>query len=45
MGSEQVLDVAARRHVLDSELPFQAVLDGIFGGEVLGLLRQVTGTT
>ena len=32
MGSEQVLDVAVRRHVFDSELPFQAVLDGIFGG-------------
>ena len=31
MGSEQVLDVAVRRHVFDSE--------------VLGLLRQVTGTT
>ncbi len=31
MGSEQVLDVAVRRHVFD--------------GEVLGLLRQVTGTT
>jgi hypothetical protein len=31
MGSEQVLDVAVRRHVFDSELPFQAVLDGIFG--------------
>ena len=32
MGSERVLDVAVRRHVFDSELPFQAVLDGIFGG-------------
>lgn len=32
MGSEQVLDVAVRRHVFDSQLPFQAVLDGIFGG-------------
>ncbi len=32
MGSERVADVAVRRHVFDSELPFQAVLDGIFGG-------------
>jgi hypothetical protein len=32
MASEQVLDVVVRRHVFDSELPFQAVLDGIFGG-------------
>jgi hypothetical protein len=32
MGSERVLDVAVRRHVFDSQLPFQAVLDGIFGG-------------
>lgn len=32
MGSERVVDVAVRRHVFDSELPFQAVLDGIFGG-------------
>jgi hypothetical protein len=43
MGSERVLDVAVRRHVFDSQLPFQAVLDGIFGG--IGLLRQVTRTT
>jgi hypothetical protein len=32
MGSEQVLDVAMRRHILNSERPFPAVLDGIFGG-------------
>ena len=32
MASEQVLDVVVRRHVFDSDLPFQAVLDGIFGG-------------
>jgi hypothetical protein len=31
-----VIDVAVRRHVFDSQLPFQAVL---------GLLRQATGTT
>lgn len=38
MASEQVLDVLMRRHVFDSERPFP-------DAEVLGLLRQVTGTT
>ena len=32
MASEQVLEVMVRRHVMDSERPFPAVLDGIFGG-------------
>ena len=32
MASEQVLDVMLRRHVLTSERPFAAVLDGIFSG-------------
>jgi hypothetical protein len=32
MGSEQVLDVVVRRHVFDSDRPFQAVLDGVFAG-------------
>ena len=32
MASEQVLDVAVRRHVLTSERPFQVVLDGIHAG-------------
>jgi hypothetical protein len=32
MPSERVLEVPVRRHVLDSERPFSAVLDGIFGG-------------
>jgi hypothetical protein len=32
MASEQVLDVAVRRHIFTSEWPFQVVLDGIFGG-------------
>jgi hypothetical protein len=32
MASEQVLDVAVRRHILTSERPFPDVLDGIFGG-------------
>ena len=32
MASEQVLEVLVRRHVFDSERPFDSVLDGIFGG-------------
>jgi hypothetical protein len=32
MASEQVPEVPMRRHVFDSERPFAAVLDGIFGG-------------
>jgi hypothetical protein len=32
MAAEQVLDVMLRRHVLTSERPFAAVLDGIFSG-------------
>ena len=32
MASEQVLDVAVRRHIFNSERPFPAVLDGIFDG-------------
>jgi uncharacterized protein (DUF302 family) len=32
MASEQVLEVLMRRHVFDTERPFAAVLDGIFGG-------------
>jgi pimeloyl-ACP methyl ester carboxylesterase len=31
-ASEQVLEVMVRRHVFESERPFQAVLDGIYGG-------------
>ena len=30
MASEQVLEVVVRRHVFESERPFQAVLDGIY---------------
>jgi hypothetical protein len=30
--SEQVLDIPVRRHVLTSERPFQAVMDGIYDG-------------
>jgi hypothetical protein len=32
MASEQVLEIAVRRHVLTGEQPFPAVLDGIFSG-------------
>jgi hypothetical protein len=32
MASEQVIEVAVRRHVLSSERPFASVLDGIFHG-------------
>ena len=32
MASEEVLDIPVRRHVLTSERPFQAVLDGIYDG-------------
>ena len=32
MGSEQVLDIPVRRHVLTSKRPFPAVLDGVYGG-------------
>ena len=32
MASERVLEVPVRRHVLGTERPFSAVLDGIFGG-------------
>jgi hypothetical protein len=32
MASEQLLDVAVRRHIFTSERPFADVLDGIFAG-------------
>src|SRR5689334_24254632 len=32
MASEQVLEVAVRRHVFDSERPFSSVLEAIFEG-------------
>jgi hypothetical protein len=32
MAAEQVLDVVMRRHVIDSDRPFDQVLAGIFGG-------------
>ena len=49
MASEQVLDVVVRRHVFDSERPFQAVLDGIFGGiarpDIGPLLSELAAST
>jgi hypothetical protein len=32
MASENVLEVSLRRHVIETERPFSAVLDGIFAG-------------
>jgi hypothetical protein len=49
MASEQVLEVTVRRHVLTSELPFPAVLDGIFGGisqpDIEQLFSQLAAST
>ena len=49
MASEQVLEVLVRRHVIDSEQPFSAVLDGIFGGisqpDIEALLSELAATT
>ena len=49
MASEHVLQVPVRRHVLDTERPFSAVLDGVFGGisqPDIGLLfSQLTAST
>jgi len=49
MASEQVLDVVVRRHVFGSERPFQAVLDGIFGGiarpDIGPLLSELAAST
>jgi len=32
VGSENVMEVLVRRHVIDTERPFPDVLDGIWGG-------------
>jgi hypothetical protein len=32
MGSENVIEILVRRHVIDTERPFPDVLDGIYGG-------------
>jgi hypothetical protein len=47
MAPEQVPEVPMRRHVFDSERPFAAVLDGIFGGisqpDIEGAVQQARG--
>ena len=49
MATEELLDVLIRRHVIDSERPFSAVLDGIFGGisqpDIEALFSELAGTT
>lgn len=49
MASEQVLEVVVRRHVIDTERPFSAVLDGIFGGisqpDIGQLFRELSVST
>jgi hypothetical protein len=49
MASEQVLEIAVRRHILASEQPFPAVLDGIFGGisqpDIGQLFSQLAAST
>jgi hypothetical protein len=49
MASEQVLEVSVRRYVIDSERPFSAVLDGIFGGisqpDISALFTELAAST
>jgi hypothetical protein len=49
VASERVLDIAARRHVLTSERPFQVVLDGIYGGisqpDIAALFAKLAAST
>ena len=49
MASEQVLQVPVRRHVLDTERPFAAVLDGIYGGisqpDIVALFSKLAAST
>jgi len=49
MASERVLEVLVRRHVFDSERPFPAVLEGVFGGisqpDIETLFRNLAATT
>ena len=49
MASEQVLEVLVRRHVIVTERPFQAVLDGIYGGisqpDIEVLFSKLTAST
>lgn len=49
MGTEQVLDVQVRRHVLDTDRPFADVLEGIYGGisrpDIAKLFGQLAAST
>jgi uncharacterized protein YidB (DUF937 family) len=49
MATEHVLEVAVRRHVIESERPFASVLDGIFGGisrpDIGPLFRDLEAST
>jgi type II secretory pathway predicted ATPase ExeA len=49
VASENVLEVLVRRHVFDSDRPFSAVLDGIFGGisrpDIEALFRELAAST
>ena len=49
MATEHVLEVAVRRHIIESEQPFASVLDGIFGGisqpDIEALFSELAGTT
>jgi len=49
MASEQVIDVAVRRHVIDSERPFPAVLDAVHGGisqpDIVALFGRLEAST
>jgi len=49
MATEHVLEVAVRRHIIESERPFASVLDGIFGGisrpDIGSLFRDLEAST
>jgi hypothetical protein len=45
VASEQVLDIPVRRHVLTSERPFQAVLDGISLPDIGALFATLAAST
>jgi hypothetical protein len=49
MATEHVLEVAVRRHIIESERPFASVLDGIFGGisrpDIGPLFRDLEAST
>ena len=49
MATEHLLEVAVRRHIIESERPFASVLDGIFGGisrpDIGPLFRDLEAST